>query len=101
MQSYERVARALLAVGCHKLEVVSDTHELNTVGRQFLFQPTPIVTSFLVVLFIVDGAYDIGGGVLRLASLMSQPPLAVLLVPHGPHLVVVEKTYGFLIAHCC
>lgn len=91
MQSYESVGRALLAVGCLKFEVVSDTHELNAVVRQFLFQPTPIVTGFLVVLFIVDGANYIGGG---------EPPLAVLLVPNGSHLVVVEKTYGFLIAHC-
>ncbi len=71
MQSYESVVRALLAVGCHKLEVVSDTNQLDAFFGHLTFQVFPVVAAFLVVLFIVDGAYDICGGVLRLASLMS------------------------------
>ena len=86
----EGVSCALFAVWRLKLELVSDTHELNAVGRQFLFQPTPIVTSFLIVLLIVDSPHDVGGGEL---------PFSVLLVPNSTNFVVIIKTYGFLSGH--
>ena len=69
------IGSTLLAVGRHKLELVSVTHELNAVGFQFLFQPTPVMSSLLVVRLVIDGSHNI-------CSL--EPPLAVLLVPNGP-----------------
>ena len=48
---------APLAVGSFELELVSGTHELNSLARQFLFQPSPIVACLGIVFLVVDGAY--------------------------------------------
>ena len=73
-----------------EFEVVSNTNQLNTLRIEFLFQPSPVVTSLHIVVFIVDGPHNVCS---------REPPLAVLVIPDGPHLAVVEESYRFLTCH--
>ena len=73
-----------------KLEVVSDTHELNAFRAELPFKPSPVVTCLGIVLFVVDGTHDVCG---------REPPFVVILVPNSPHLAVIEKTYRLLVSH--
>ena len=84
------VSGTLLTVGSPKFELVSDTNQLDTLLGHLAFQVFPIVAAFFVVYLIVNSTHDIRG---------REPPLAVLLVPYGTHLVVIIKTYGYLVAH--
>lgn len=54
-----RIAIVLLTIGSHDFQFVSPTHELNILLFQLAFQPTPIVASFCIVRFVIDGAHDI------------------------------------------
>jgi hypothetical protein len=80
----------LLPVRRLEFEVVSDAHELNAIGVEFLFQPSPIVTSLHIVLLIVYGTHNICG---------RKPPLRVFFVPNGTNLSVIEKTYRLFTHH--
>ena len=42
-----------------EFEVVSNTNQLNTLRIEFLFQPTPVVTSRHIVVFIVNGPHTV------------------------------------------
>ena len=53
------ISKPLLAIRSLEFEVVSDAHELNAICSKFLFQPSPIVTSFHIVILIIDGTHDI------------------------------------------
>ena len=53
------ISKSLLAIRSLEFEVVSDAHELNAICSKFLFQPSPIVTSFHIVILIIDGTHDI------------------------------------------
>ena len=72
-----------------EFEVVSDTNQLNTVFGHLALQVLPIVAALFIVLFVIDGSHNVSS---------REPPLAMLLVPHGPHLAIVEKPYR-LLAH--
>lgn len=67
-----------------QFEVVSDAHELNTICIEFLLEPSPIVTSLYIVVFIVDGTYDVS---------RREPPLIVGIIPYGSHFAIIEKAY--------
>ena len=53
------ISKSLLAIRSLEFELVSDAHELNAICSKFLFQPSPIVTSFHIVILIIDGTHDI------------------------------------------
>ena len=80
--------KELLAVGGQEFELVSDTHQLNALFGHLAFQVLPIVAALCVVLLIVDGTHNVSS---------REPPLVVLLVPHGPHFTVIEKAYGLFL----
>ena len=66
-----------------EFEVVSNTNQLNTLRIEFLFQPSPVVTSLHIVVFIVDGPHNVCS---------REPPLAMFLVPNGSNFSIVEKS---------
>ena len=53
------ISKSLLAIRSLEFELVSDAHELNAICSKFLFQPSPIVTSFHIVILIINGTHDI------------------------------------------
>ena len=53
------ISKSLLAIRSLEFKLVSDAHELNAICSKFLFQPSPIVTSFHIVILIIDGTHDI------------------------------------------
>ena len=55
----QRISVSLLAIRSLEFEVVSDAHELNAICSKFLFQPSPIVTSFHIVILVIDGTHNI------------------------------------------
>ena len=82
------VSLALLPVGGHEFEVVSDTHQLDAIMGHLAFQVFPIVAAFCVVFLIVDGAHDIRG---------REPPFGVFLIPNCTNHVVIVESYRFLV----
>ena len=83
----KRIQCPLLAVRSLKLEVVSDTHELNSITAQFPLEPAPIVTGLHIVIFIIDGTDNVNSG---------EPPFRMILIPNGTDLAVIVEAYGFL-----
>ena len=68
---------------------MSGAHVLNAVLCQLTFKPTPIVTGFRIVRFIIDSTYHVSG---------REPSAVVLVIPARPHLAIIEKSYR-LFAH--
>ena len=81
------ISSSFLSVRSLKFEVVSDTHELNSICIQFLLQSTPIVSSLDIVIFFIDCTDDVN---------RRKPPLGICLIPNGPDLAVVEESDGDL-----
>lgn len=76
---------SFFAIGSLELEVVSDAHELNAIGYQFLFKPTPIVTSLGIICFIIDCTNYINSRELLFGMFFipSSPHLAIIIEPNG------------------
>ena len=78
----QSIGKTLFAVRSLEFEVVSDAHELNAIGIEFLFQPSPIVASLHIVILVVNGTHDV---------CCREPPLTVFLVPDCSYFAVVEE----------
>ena len=72
------------------IELVSVTHGLNALCCKFLLQPTPIVTCFHIVGFIVDSANYICSRVV---------PSAIIVAPYRTNLLIIIKPNRYLV-HC-
>ena len=57
----QSVSSTLFTIWSLEFEVVSDTHELNALCIELLFEPTPVVTSFHIIVLIIDGTHDVCG----------------------------------------
>ena len=57
----ERISCPPLAIGRFKFELVSVTHELDSIRIQFSFKPIPVVSSLGIIRFVIDSPYYITG----------------------------------------
>ena len=51
---------------------------------KFPFEPTPVVARLHIIILIIDGTHDVYS---------REPPLVVLIIPHGSHFAIIEKAY--------
>ena len=88
--SIQNICLSLFAIRSLKFEVVSSTHDFNAFCTEFPFQPTPIVSRFNIIRFIVNRTHDI---------YRREKPLALGITPNSTHLFIIVKTYGLFICH--